>query len=217
MYLFLDTETTGLAPDSRIVSICWSIFANPEQHVATRYHIICPDGFTIPPDATAIHGISTAMARKKGITLAGVLAQLRGDISDHGPALYIGHNVSYDRPIVLNEYARLRAVENFSPLPTFCTMKSTTHICCLPRYRGGYKWPTLDELYRHLFGRFHAYAHDAENDVRACVECFFELHRRGLIPGLRPAPGAHRTTQLPGKPSALRSRQQKHPGQRMRQ
>jgi DNA polymerase III epsilon subunit-like protein len=159
MFLILDTETTGLSPRDRIVSICWALYNDDGEEVTTEHHIIYPDGFTIPAGATAVHHITTAHARRHGIPIEDALASLYQDIVTHDPALYVGHNVSFDRPIVLNEYARLADRENISTLPTFCTMKSTTHICCLPRYRGGYKWPTLAELHRHLFGRAHASAH----------------------------------------------------------
>jgi DNA polymerase III subunit epsilon len=181
MFLFLDTETTGLTQYDRIVSICWAIHDNDGAGVTTEHHLIYPDGFTIPAGATAVHGITTARARRHGIPIQDALTRLYEDITNHDPTLYVGHNVSYDRPIVLNEYARLAARENISPLPTFCTMKSTTHVCRLPRSNGGYKWPKLEELHRHLFGRAHASAHDAKGDVCACANCFFELRRRGLV------------------------------------
>ena len=182
MYLFLDTETTGVTPRDRIVSICWSLYDNDGDEVTTEHHVIYPDGFTIPTEAASIHGITTSMARENGVPIKDVLGQLWEEIEDNEPALYIGHNVSFDRPIVLNEYGRLGKSENLSQLPTFCTMKSTTHICRIPQAnRGGYKWPKLAELYRHLFGCAHGNAHDAEADVRACAKCFFELRSRGLV------------------------------------
>jgi DNA polymerase III epsilon subunit-like protein len=181
MFLFLDTETTGVTPQARIVAICWSLYDFGGAKLTTEHHVIYPDGFTIPAEATRIHGITTADARRRGIPVADALIHLRTEIEKRAPSLYVGHNVSFDRPIVLNEYRRLAAPENLSPLPTFCTMKSTTHICCVPRSNGGYKWPSLGELHRHLFGRPHGSAHDAEGDVRACAACFFELRTRGLI------------------------------------
>jgi len=122
--------------------------------------------------------------RLEGIPLADALAQLAAEIASHSPTLYVGHNVSFDRPIVLHEYERIPLRENLSSLPAFCTMKGTTYICRLPRRLGrGYKWPTLQELHRHLFGQSHASAHDAESDVRATAKCYFALLKRGLITG----------------------------------
>ena len=42
-------------------------------------------------------------------------------------------------------------------------------------------WPRLEELYRKLFGRNFAGAHDAMSDIQATKECFFELKRRGIL------------------------------------
>jgi len=179
MYLILDTETTGVTPSDRIVSICWAFFDGTANEITIQQHIIYPDGFTIPAGAAAVHGISTEQARRVGIPLQTALQSLCSDIARFSPQLYVGHNVSFDRPIVLNEYRRINYPENISPLRTFCTMKIGTNVCCLPSNRGGYKWPKLEELHCHLFGRPHASAHDAKGDVCATAKCFFELRRRG--------------------------------------
>ena len=182
MYIILDTETTGVTPEDRIVSICWALYDSNGEELACKHHIIYPEDFDIPDDAADIHGITTEIAQERGIPLEQALNELRDDIEEHGPTLYVGHNVSFDRPIVLNEYERASVDENISTLPTFCTMKSTTNICRIPRYNSSnYKWPKLEELHEHLFGETHGDAHDAEADGRACAKCFFELRTRGLI------------------------------------
>lgn len=181
MYLFLDTETTGVTPQDRIVSICWAVHDQLGSRVGSAYHVIRPEGFVIPAAASAIHGITTAAALRTGIPLAEALGGLNHEIRVHAPTLYIGHNVAFDRPIVLNEFNRIGLGENLSRLETYCTMRSTTHICRIPRYNGGYKWPTLAELHRHLFGNTSFAAHNAEADVAACAACFFELKSRGMV------------------------------------
>jgi DNA polymerase III epsilon subunit-like protein len=181
MYLVLDTETTGVKPTDRIVSMAWAVFDETGTEVVLRHHLVIPDGFTIPRDATAIHGITTEEARRKGVPIGTVLTKLAADIDGHAPKLFVGHNVGFDRSIVLNEYTRLKSRQNLSRLPTYCTMKSTVEFCRIPRYGGGFKWPTLQELHRKLFGSPLALAHDAQVDVRTCAKCFFELRRRGLV------------------------------------
>jgi len=182
MYLILDTETTGVTPRDRIVSICWALYDAEGREVSTTHYVILPAGFTIPAGASAIHGITTAIARRRGIPIAQALAALFSAIEAAQPKLYVGHNVAFDRPIVLNEYARLATPENISPLETFCTMRKTTDVCRIPhRARAGYKPPKLEELHRHLFRIGHAAAHDAAGDVAATARCYFELRKRGLI------------------------------------
>ena len=119
MYLFLDTETTGITPENRIVSICWSLYDTDGDELTSEYNIIYPDSFTIPSGAAAIHGITTTVACVRGIPLNKALTQLRNEIAEYEPELYVGHNVSFDRPIVLNEYGRLSEDDNISNLPTF--------------------------------------------------------------------------------------------------
>ena len=161
--------------------MAWAVFDETGTEVVLTHYLVIPDGFTIPRDATAIHGITTEEARRKGVPIGAMLTKLADDINGHEPKLFVGHNVGFDRPIVLNEYTRLKSRPNLSRLPTYCTMKSTVELCRIPRYGGGFKWPTLQELHRKLFGGPFALAHDAQADVRTCAKCFFELRRRGLV------------------------------------
>ena len=56
-------------------------------------------------------------------------------------------------------------------------MKSFTDYCAIPSNNGygGYKWPTLEELYYKVFGCGMENAHDALADILATKECFFKL------------------------------------------
>jgi DNA polymerase III epsilon subunit-like protein len=180
MYLFLDTETTGVKPSDRIVSICCAFYDFRGEEVSSMYALVKPDGFTIPPDATAIHGITTERALRDGFSLASTLDSLSAEISRRSPKILVGHNVEFDLAIVLREYARVRRPEPFTAMRSFCTMKETTEICRLPGKFGDYKWPKLGELHRHLFGKPLSGAHDAKADVEACARCFFELLRLGM-------------------------------------
>lgn len=75
MYLFFDTETTGLpknwkAPITdlnnwpRLVQLAFLIFDKNGNKISSGDFIIRPDGFIIPSDASAIHGISTERAQR---------------------------------------------------------------------------------------------------------------------------------------------------------
>ena len=60
------------------------------------------------------------------------------------------------------------------------TMKLGADICKIPSTIKDekYKWPTLDELYKKLFGKSFQGQHNALNDVNATVECYLELRKR---------------------------------------
>ena len=192
--LFFDTETTGTpknykAPISdsynwpRLVQLAW-IMADKNGNVLKKKSLIIrPSGFSISEDAAAVHGITTEKAEREGVLLHDVLEEFEMDLSFAGQI--VGHNIDFDQHIVGAELYRLGM--NSSTLmdkSSTCTMKSSTDFCAIPNpnpYFGGYKWPSLQELYCKLFGHEFSDAHDALADITATKECYFELKRRGII------------------------------------
>ena len=79
MYLFFDTETTGLprnwkAPVTdlhnwpRMVQIAWILCDKTGNRIESNDFIIKPENYKIPRDASRVHGISTEKSydRRKG-------------------------------------------------------------------------------------------------------------------------------------------------------
>jgi DNA polymerase III subunit epsilon len=190
MFLFFDTETTGLprnykAPltDSanwpRIVQLAWVLYGTDGEELASQSDIIAPDGWVIPPDM--IHGISHEQAVAEGQPLVAILADFTA--AANRATTLIAHNFDFDRAIVGAEYARLQQPDVFLTRRALCTMKATTDFCRIPSPTGwGYKWPKLIELHRALFGEGFDGAHDALADVRATARCYWELRRRRVVP-----------------------------------
>lgn len=192
--IFFDTETTGKprnyrAPviDSynwpRLVQLAW-IMADKNGNVLKKKSVIIkPDGFSIPSEAVKVHGITTDRANREGKPLQEVLEEFAMDLSLAEQV--VGHNIDFDQHIVGAELCRLNMdYDALMDKPCICTMRSSTDFCAIPNsnsYYGGYKWPSLQELYRKLFNRSFDDAHDALSDVTATKECFFELKRRGVI------------------------------------
>ena len=84
MYVFFDTETTGLprnwkAPVTdldnwpRLVQLAWLVFDKDGNELAFADHIVRPDGFTIPKDASDVHRITTERALAEGEALLSVM------------------------------------------------------------------------------------------------------------------------------------------------
>lgn len=185
MHLFFDTETTGIprnykapASDSRnwprLVQIAWLLVDADANEIASAEHIVKPDGFTIPPAAAKIHGITTDMALQTGVDLKLVLAAITPQIEQ--AAALVAHNMQFDEKILGAEFLRAGDVNPLEPKLRKCTMQSATNFCRLPGPYG-YKWPTLQELHRKLFNQTFEGAHQALADVRACARCYFELKR----------------------------------------
>ena len=178
MYAFVDTETTGLpcaGEQPRIVSIAWIVAERLETPRAVRGAIVRPEGFAIPAEATAIHGISTDQALREGRPLPDVMAEFAEDVLAHGVRALVAHNLAYDRPVIEAEYGRLGLVSPLPRLEGICTMRAARR--AWPGERAG-----LGAVHARLFGSSVEDAHTAEADVMACCRIFFSLD-----PGVRVA------------------------------
>ena len=189
MYLFFDTETTGIprnykAPASdlknwpRLVQMAWLLTDEEAHEVSCAEHIVKPEGFAIPKDAVQIHGITTELALRKGVDLQSVLTAVVADIKN--ASLLIAHNIQFDEKIFGAELIRAGFPNVVESKDRRCTMQASTNFCRLPGPYG-YKWPTLQELYMKLFNESFEGAHQALVDVRACARCYFELKRLKVV------------------------------------
>ena len=186
--LFVDVETDGLPirhnilehPDwPHIVQAAWIVSDGLGNILRTASRIVKPVGFTIPAEAVAVHGITTKMAREQGTEPQTVLHVLNREIDRAG--LVVAHNLDFDANVINAESKRNGMPCSILSKNGYCTMKNTKDLTQLGfpdnPYPNEWKWPKLEELYRHLFGHDFDGAHDACADVRACFDCFWELLR----------------------------------------
>ncbi len=189
MYLFFDTETTGLPKDwrapitdtanwPRLVQLAWLAYDAAGNKVAGDNHIVKPAGFEIPKQASDIHGITNDKAIAFGKDLQVVLKIFHSRLTES--EILVGHNIDFDVKIVGAEFIRMNIPPVTPPRRKICTMQSSTRFCNLPGPRGP-KWPKLQELHCKLFNENFAEAHNAAADIDATARCFFELKKRGVI------------------------------------
>lgn len=189
MYLFFDTETTGLpqnfnAPASdlknwpRMVQIAWILCNNEGTRITSNDYIIKPEGFIIPREATKVHGISTKRANDEGVELKHVLEEFNCLVEQ--TETIVAHNIRFDEKILAAEFIRKKIKSSFDKKPKICTMLASTKYCGLiGNY--GYKWPKLTELHKVLFGKTFKEAHNAAADINATERCFWEMKKIGLV------------------------------------
>lgn len=189
MYLFFDTETTGL-PISwkakvsdvdnwpRLVQIAWISTTENGVPISEVSHIVRPDGFVVPEESSEVHGISHAQALAEGQDLRDVLRQFAEAVT--ASQFVVGHNIAYDENIVGAEFIRTGIPHHLWERERICTKIESTDYLQLPG-SFGFKWPTLAELHHFLFGEDFPNAHDALGDVKATLRCFFELKARDVI------------------------------------
>lgn len=190
VYLFFDTETTGLpkdyhAPSSdlenwscRLVQLSWLMEDESKTVISQGDFIIRPEGFEIPKESSDVHGITTEVALEKGLDLKKAVYYFLGacKLAD----LIVGHNVSYDMHVVGAELIRTWGKDYIETIPTADTMLSSIDFCAIPG-KYGYKWPKLMELHNKLFGCDFDNAHNSFADITATEKCFWELKRIGVI------------------------------------
>ncbi len=189
MYLFFDTETTGLpknwkAPVTdlnnwpRLVQLAYLLYDTSGNKISSGDFIIKPQGFTIPAESSRIHGISNERAIRDGQELTTVLQRFNSLI---GQANYlIAHNISFDEKIVGAEFLRNGMSNSIASKNKICTMEKTINFCAIQGLYG-YKFPKLSELHYKLFRTGFEEAHNAAVDIQATTKCFWELKRLNKI------------------------------------
>jgi uncharacterized protein (TIGR02145 family) len=189
MILFFDTETTGLpknwkAPVTdldnwpRLVQLAYLVYDFDGNLIHSCNEIVKPNGFTIPLDASNVHGITTDIANQRGSKIEEVFELF--SIHLKRAKVIVAHNMAYDEKIIGSEMIRLGLENILDSKEKICTMESTVDLC---KFDGpyGYKWPKLEELHRFLFNHDFEGAHDALADIQATAKCFWELKNKKLI------------------------------------
>lgn len=187
--LYFDTETTGLPPKDakwdvdfeqfpHICQLSW-IYAGREEN-----HIIRPDGWEIPKEATDVHGITNEYAQEHGEPLADVMGKFIADC--HAAKLICGHNVYFDISTVKSELMRKSSFDQFADDALYKgkridTMRPAMKFVDARFSNGRLKLPKLEELYAKCFPGESFPAHDAIEDVRAVVRCLPVLVDKGII------------------------------------
>ncbi|ALH23123.1 DEDDh 3'-5' exonuclease [Chrysochromulina ericina virus CeV-01B] len=192
--LIFDTETSGL-PEERNCSVLstqkWPyilqlsyILYDTEENIILTYVdtlIDIDNNVNIDPESINIHKITKEICKKNGKSIKDVLTQFNYvlNLSD----LLIGHNLEFDKNILIVEYIRNKLNHNFNPknipIPSFCTMKNSKSICQLT-YKNRYgkiiaKYPKLLELYKHYFNTEPDGLHNAMTDVIVTFRCYYKM------------------------------------------
>lgn len=199
--VFYDTETTGLArgdipllhhpAQPHLVQVAaLMVDLDTRLVVSTLDVLVRPDGWTIPRQATAIHGITQERALACGVD-EGMAAQLLAEMCMR--KMRVGHNQDFDSDMVsiaLARYEGLYTWTDWSYNMRFCTMQAAKPVMKLPAsprmiaagHGDEYKPPRLSEAYAYFAGLPMQGAHNAKMDARATMEVFFALRDMGLTP-----------------------------------
>jgi len=192
--LFFDAETTGLPEKGaqwesdfkyypNIASLAW-IFGGVEKH-----YIVYPDGWEIPLETTAIHGITTEYALEHGTKIDIVLADFAEDALK--APFVAAHNIYFDSSVVKANvlkhlgrqfYDEMRFEDGLYKGKRIDTMMKTIKFvgACYENGRPG-KFPRLEELHEKLFPGEKFEAHNSLEDCKALQRCLPPLIELGII------------------------------------
>jgi DNA polymerase-3 subunit epsilon len=196
--LVFDTETTGFAQfrlpaahesQPHLVQL-GAILYDADWKVRAEINLIVkPDGWTIPTVCSDIHGITQEIAEMCGVPRWQALSQFDSlvKLAD----IFVAHNFSFDDLVMnANHIRETNCFGTWSHIKgmAYCTMQAMTPICKLPGTRAGtwpsqhpdYKWPKLQEAFKHAFGKEFEGAHDAMADVRACADIYRWLQSQNI-------------------------------------
>lgn len=188
MHLIFDTETTGIvdyklpAIDSRhprLVAICASLY--DDARIARGYYsvIVKPDGFDIPAEAYAVHGITTEIANRYGIPLKVALPMFTNIL--RLAKVTVAHNWEYDHSVIASELQRLGQPDHFEGIQKFCTKLTMTPVCKIPapawkvarNPEDPFKWPSLEEAFTYAFNESPPRVHSAGGDVASTTRLYW--------------------------------------------
>ena len=194
--LVFDTETTGLPlfsepsehPDQPHIVQLGAALYDPiaRTKLASIDLVIKPDGWIIPDDVAAIHGITTEIAAARGVP-EGLAIELLLELQE--VAEYrLAYNETFDMRVVRIACMRHMTdtiADTWKAAPAKCAAKAATPIVKLAptdRMRAAgrlnFKMPKLSEAYKFFTGLDLDGAHNAMIDVDACAAVWFAIEDR---------------------------------------
>ena len=194
--LFYDTETQHLplfsepSEDPRQPHIVqWGailVDMDTREELETLDVLVKPDGWVIPDETIAIHGITNERAHAEGIPAIEALDRFMALWTTNDQVVRVGFNEPFDARMVriaLFRHVNQAAADNWKSGLFHDVMKVVTPMCKLPpteaMKRAGrgrqFKQPKLTEAYEHFFGEPLVGAHGALADARATLRIHFHL------------------------------------------
>lgn len=196
--LAYDAETDGLPKwdqpsadpaQPHIVQLALVQYGDDGTELSARSVIVKPDGWIIPPEMTAIHGISQEQALAEGIPEHQAVALWL--VAAARATMTVAHNAPFDRRIVRIAMARAGYQKDIADFmgdrPSFCTASKSRAIVNAPPTekmlasgRATAKQPKLSECVRHFFQCEIEGQHTALVDARWSGKIYWHLRGLGI-------------------------------------
>lgn len=196
--LIFDTETTGLPEKGAtvfqhnkwpyIIQLSYIIYNfRNNTYTYINDYINIDESIEISNESFNIHKISKEFLNSNGISIKNALKKFNTYLNQAN--IIIGHNLSFDKCIVLVECFRNNIIQKFTTYSNnkknkkteFCTMKRSIEFCNISRinkFNKPYlKTPSLKELFNKCFPdeELPNNLHDAFIDILITFRCYYKL------------------------------------------
>jgi len=189
-------EPVKLHTYPHIIQLSFILFNIATRTIESRFdsYIRPPIEVIIPPIVTEMTGITREICDAKGVSILDALKTFESAYASCDTI--ISHNLSFDSAMIRIEQLRNNKNLNacspdvllmFNPIHDdlrgiqhFCTMKASVDLCniMVPRKSGNgtyKKWPTLLELYEHLFSQTPENLHNSMVDTLVGLRCYLKV------------------------------------------
>lgn len=187
--IVVDTETSGLPlhKDSsiyksdewpHILQLSYMIYDDITHEILIEVndYIAIEKSCTISEASYEVHGLTREFLQSNGIPIKDALHKFKKHMNSCD--VVVGHNISFDKRMILAECVRLKIFLNMKN--TYCTMRNTKDVCKIQMQNSKgetyYKYPSLSELHYYLFGHNIKKLHDASVDILICMRCYFKIN-----------------------------------------
>ena len=172
MMIFMDTETTGLLKPEPVdldeqpyIVELYCIKVDDDFQPLGEYNVLIKPPIPLPDTITKITGIRPAQLEGK-LPFGNHIDALKDMFL--GVKTLIGHNLAFDRGMLINELRRYEQEFSFPwPPQQHCTVEMSEHF--------QNRRLSLTNLHTLATGKPHAGAHRAKEDVFATVRCYHWL------------------------------------------
>lgn len=192
--LVFDVETTGLPIGKNpsiseldkwpyIVQLSYIMYDTLANEIDLSYNEILklPEYIDISEESIKLHKITKEINQTIGIDRRIALQMFNAVLKRAD--IVVGHNISFDKRMIMVECARNAVYHRFNDKGVkkdeYCTMKKGVDVCKIEKtsLKGEkyFKYPTLSELYNHLFQEIPKNTHNSFVDVLLCLRCYIKL------------------------------------------
>ncbi len=163
----------------KLIHISWILLNEEFKPIKDFDCIIKPEGFAVDHHVTKFSRLEEEEIEKKGEKLEDVITEFGKTVEEAD--LLVAHNMNIQENIIAAECMRKGIHPPHFTTDRLCLMQEATFFCKLPSRGGGYKWPSLQELYTTLFHQKFAPAGNARADVIAAARSFIMLMKKGEL------------------------------------